>query len=241
MSAAVVTWIFATVWIVIQVAIDQARDPATLQDVYQTFGLSRAGLGEGGWWQLLSYGFVHGGWIHLGMNLVLWGLMAPGLEWMGGWRLLAATWFFGALGGGLFHLALVPGEADAYLLVGASGGVTAVLLWLTGVAPEAKVPLLPVRGRSLGRGVILASGLLAALHPSLGVPGLSTVGREIERLAGPAIFNVSHACHFGGAVAGCLVGRWTLRPRVTLAQLQKERARREGRALETAKRRPRDG
>lgn len=239
--AARLTWAFAGVWLLVQAAVDRADDPEMLLDVYRTFGLSREGLADGGWWQLLSYGFVHGGWVHLGMNLLLWGLMAPGLEWMGGWRLLAATWFFGTLGGGLCHLALVPGEAEAYLLVGASGGVTAVLLWLTGVAPEAKVPMLPVRGRSLGRGLILASGLLAVLHPNLGVPGLSALGRELERLAGPALFNVSHACHFGGAVAGWLVGKWTLRPRVTLAQLQKERARREGRALEMARRRERGG
>jgi membrane associated rhomboid family serine protease len=37
---------------------------------------------------------------------------------------------------------------------------------------------------------------------------------------------MGHACHFGGALAGWLYGRWMLRQRVTLEKLRRDRARR---------------
>jgi membrane associated rhomboid family serine protease len=46
---------------------------------------------------------------------------------------------------------------------------------------------------------------------------------------GSWIFEIGHACHLGGGLAGWLMGLWILRPRITLEELQKERARREAR------------
>jgi membrane associated rhomboid family serine protease len=42
-------------------------------------------------------------------------------------------------------------------------------------------------------------------------------------------FRIGHACHFGGGLAGWIYGRWLLRPRVSLKQLERSRARRETR------------
>jgi membrane associated rhomboid family serine protease len=40
-------------------------------------------------------------------------------------------------------------------------------------------------------------------------------------------FDLGHACHFGGGVAGWLYGRWLLRPRVSLERLRRDRERHE--------------
>ena len=85
----------------------------------------------------------------------------------------------------------------------------------------------------LGLGLILGSAILAALHPGLGIPVLAQIGGLVEARIGP-ITSIGHACHLGGGIAGWLAGRWVLRPRVTLAQLQRQRAAREGRSLETS-------
>jgi membrane associated rhomboid family serine protease len=129
----------------------------------------------------------------------------------------------GWLSGGLFHLMLC-GKGTADPLVGISGGVAALLLWLTGVSPGSRMWPLAVSGRNLGIGVLLASGILALMNPKLGIPYLSHWGAMLGRFADE---QVSHACHFGGAIVGWAAARWALRPRVTLAKLQKERARRE--------------
>ena len=71
------------------------------------------------------------------------------------------------------------------------------------------------------------------MHPGLGIPGLGWVGGWFEARMGP-ITSIGHACHLGGGVVGWLAGRWVLRPRVTLEQLQRQRAAREGRSMESS-------
>ena len=44
---------------------------------------------------------------------------------------------------------------------------------------------------------------------------------------GEGIFVISHACHFGGALAGWVLARKFLVPGPSLADLQRDRARRE--------------
>jgi len=42
--------------------------------------LSLEGLQLGAWWQCLSFQFLHGGWIHLAMNLLLLHSLGPVME-----------------------------------------------------------------------------------------------------------------------------------------------------------------
>ena len=106
-------------------------------------------------------------------------------------------------------------EPGAFLvLVGASGGIFALILWLTTMSPQSRMLLLPLSARNLGLGLLIASGALAVATPWLPAGSLP----------------VSHSCHFGGALAGWLFARRAMRSPVTLADLQKARARRESRA-----------
>jgi membrane associated rhomboid family serine protease len=86
----------------------------------------------------------------------------------------------------------------------------------------------PLSAKNLGLGILLAALILALINPALNLPGLSSLGNALEDHGMGSWFQIGHACHFGGALAGWIYGRWILRPRVTLASLRQDRARREG-------------
>jgi membrane associated rhomboid family serine protease len=223
LAAARATLVAVAVLVLIQTALEMAGGFSGRPDLYVKFGLSRQGLTDGLFWQPFSYALIHGNWVHLMINA--FGLLAigPRIERIGGRRLFLILLIVGWLAGGLVHL-LLGGGGVMTPLVGISGGVVALLLWLTGVSPGSRMWPLAVSGKNLGIGILLASAVLAVLNPSLGIPVLSDWGKLLGRYVDGS---VSHACHLGGALVGWGLARWTLRPRVTLAKLQKERARRE--------------
>jgi membrane associated rhomboid family serine protease len=179
-------------------------------EVYQALGLSRDGIRKGWAWQIASHALIHGVWWHALLNVLM--LIGTGarVERIDGWKTAAKVFIAGSLAGGVAFLFL-PLPTPDMVLVGASGGIFALLLWLTTVSPKSRMLLLPLSAKNLGLGLLIASGILAV--------GLSW-------LPGGSL-PVSHACHFGGGLAGWLIARRSIRPLVTLADLQKARARRE--------------
>lgn len=224
LAAARLSYVLLLVWIA--VAVMMAALGERKWDAYFQFGLSREGVADGRVWQFVSYGFLHGNGAHLILNAVALVLVGMRLERIGGAALLARLMLAGILAGGWFHLMLGgPGEEGrANVLVGGSGGVVAGVLYLTGVSPGSRMWPLPISGRNLGRGLLGASLILVLCNPALDLPGLSRLGEWAGHWVGAS----SHACHLGGGLAGWAYARWMLRPRVTLARLQRERERREG-------------
>ncbi len=163
-------------------------------------------------WRIATYAFVHGNTVHLALNLAGLLIIGPKVERIGGFATLMKVFFAGAFIGGVAHLVLAPPEQRGIPLVGASGGITALLLWLTTASPDAKTWPVKVSGRSLGLGVILAEACLLAGAWLL---------REED--FGP----IAHACHLGGAIIGWAMARRLLRSSPKLEDLRKERARRE--------------
>lgn len=219
-----VAWLLAALLLLVQLILVRVPTPQAQLEWFERFGLSRSGLVSGRWYELLTHAFLHANWAHLGMNAlaVLW--FGAGIEWTAGRRNALLVFLAGVLLGGIAHAALVPTNAPASLLVGASGGVMAMFVYLAGLMPDARVRWLGLSFGNIGLGVLIASGLLALMLPTLGVPLASEFGRMLEP---SGVFQIGHACHFGGALAGWLAARWTLRPRVDLRQLQRERERRE--------------
>ena len=191
---------------------------------YQNLGLERAAFLAGKIWQVVTYAFLHGGWWHAGLNALFVFLIGSRVEHIAGRAAMLRVVAAGILGGGVGHLLLGAG-----LLVGMSGACIALLLLLTTLSPQSRMMPLPVSGRSLGFGILLAALLLALVNPQLGAPGFSEIGRTMERQGLGSWFQIGHACHFGGGLAGWIYGRWILRPRVTLESLRRDRARREAR------------
>jgi membrane associated rhomboid family serine protease len=197
--------------------------PQRVPEWFLTLGLRRSDVLAGRWWQLGTHALLHGSWAHVILNALMLWMLGARIE-----RILGRAGFFkvlaaGVLGGACGHLLLAPGAA-ASPLVGISGGCMALLLALTTLSPDSRMMPLPVSGRSLGRGVLLAGALLVLLDPGLGVPGLAALGRW---LGVDGLMRIGHACHLGGAVAGWLYARRLLRPAPSLAQLRADRQRRE--------------
>lgn len=167
--------------------------PQYESSVFMLFGLSGEGLRSGFYWQPLTHMFLHGNLLHLLMNMIALWFAGRAVEiWLGPWRFLA-IFFVGGILGGFLQIYSFPGG----FLIGASGGVCAVLLAFTSLEPEMPITallffVLPVRVRAkfLGYGVILVSLLL----PLLGLDP-----------------HVGHFAHLGGALVGFFYGTWLRR------------------------------
>jgi len=218
------SWSFAILILTIQLIVTVAggKDGQSAGTWFQVFGLSREGFLSGKVWQIVTYGFLHGGWWHAGLNAVFILLIGSRIEHMAGRSAVVKATIVGIIVGGVFHLMLASG-----LLVGISGGCMALLLLLTTLSPQSRMMPLPVSGRSLGLGIMAAELILALIDPALGIPGLSLPGRWLLDSGMRSWFQMGHACHFGGGLAGWLLGRWVLRPRTTLDRLRRDRLRRE--------------
>lgn len=156
----------------------------------EVFGLSRVGLAAGFLWQPVTHMFFHGNLFHLIVNLVALYFAGRVVElWLGSARFLTVYFLGGIVGGLLQVLSISSGN-----LIGASGGVCAILLVFTTLEPEMEITALiffviPVRLRAkyLGWGIIAISVLL----PLLGWDG-----------------SVGHLAHLGGALTGLAYAFW---------------------------------
>lgn len=222
LAHAPVSWAFACGTLGIQALVGFGGGIDALGFWYENLGLSREGFLSGKVWQILSYGFLHGGWVHAVVNALFVLVIGSRVEDMAGRPMTAKVLLAGILGGGAAHLALGSG-----LLVGLSGGCLALLLLLTTLSPQSRMFPIPVTARSLGLGILLAEGLMALVNPASGWPVFSDLGRWLVGHGMASWFDFGHACHLGGGLAGWICGRWILRPRVTLERLRQDRVRRE--------------
>jgi membrane associated rhomboid family serine protease len=189
---------------------------------FEALGLSRAEFLTGKIWQPLTYGLLHGAWWHAGLNALFVLLIGSRIEYICGRAILLKAILGGVVSGGFMHLLLGSG-----LLVGLSGGCMALLILLTTLSPQSKMFPLPISGKSLGLGILIAELMLAMIDPALGLPGFAAIGKIVVSNGFGSWFEMGHACHFGGGLAGWACGRWMLRPRVSLDRLRRDRARRE--------------
>lgn len=168
-------------------------------DVFKYFALSLEGLKEGYVWQLLTYGFMHGGLfmqgglLHLVFNV--WAIYVFGteVEQSVGRRSFLALYFASILVGGLFQVTagLVMGGAFAATVVGASAAAFALASAFAVLFPDRMLLLffiLPVKAKYL----LLISALLT-----------------VYGLMFPA-GNIAHAAHLGGMVTGLMFVRYAI-------------------------------
>lgn len=148
-------------------------------------------------WQLLTYGFLHGNYVHLIFNMLALYFFGPPLEYTWGERRFLAYFMVCIVGAGLTHLgmqALAPLGGGP--TIGASGGVYGLLLGYGMLFPNQRVMLLfppiPMRARTLA---IVFGGL----ELFMGVTGTQD--------------GVAHFAHLGGMLFGFGMiqywrGRW---------------------------------
>lgn len=212
-------------------AVERSGGPEYVADLFIQLGLTWSGVQGGKLWQVISYALLHANWFHLLANVLMLWLIGGRVIHILGYRGWVKIIFFGVLSGGVLHVGtsffLTHYGFQEFRLVGISGACYALLLTLTTLSPESKMWPVPISGKNLGLGLILCELLLWLMRPELGIPVLSGLGQQMVNHGGGDIFQISHACHFGGAMAGWLIARRMLAPAPSLEQLQKMRAKRE--------------
>ena len=161
------------------------------------FALSVGGLRHGFVWQLLTYQFMHGGWLHLLLNC--WAIYVFGREveeTLGRNRFLTLYFTSGVIGGLFQALAgVLLGGAFAAPVVGASAGAFGLVAAYATLYPERPLMLLlffiiPVSMRA--KFLLLFSALLAVFG-----------------LVFP-MDNIAHAAHLGGMLTGLVFVRYAV-------------------------------
>ncbi|MGH7713881.1 MAG: rhomboid family intramembrane serine protease [Gemmatimonadaceae bacterium] len=151
--------------------------------VQQALGFSSRALATS-WWTVVTYMFVHGGFLHLALNMYTLYLFGPRVEraWSAGE--FTRYYVLCGLGGWLFHLLFAR---DA-LLIGASAAVLGVMLAYAMRWPNDEVYLfgvMPVKVKWL-------VGIMAVANVVAGIQGASDQT------------GVAYLAHVGGLAAGWL-------------------------------------
>ncbi|MBV8449293.1 MAG: rhomboid family intramembrane serine protease [Hyphomicrobiales bacterium] len=155
---------------------------AGLQTLVALGGLSHPLVAAGQWYRLLSSAFLHLNLFHLVMNGFCLYLAGRVLETLVGRGWLAVIFIIGALGGSAASLLINPPNL---LSVGASGAIMALF---------AAMYVMSFRFEKIAR-TQLQSRALGVLVPSL-VPLGASIGSG----------RVDYGAHFGGGVAGVMLG-----------------------------------
>jgi membrane associated rhomboid family serine protease len=143
-------------------------------------------------WQLVTYSFLHGGLLHLAVNMI--GLVSFGREleaWWGTGPFLR-FWFASVLTAALVQLAVTASSGAIAPTVGASGGLYGLLLGFAMMFPRRRIMLLipPIPMPAW-----LFVMLFGALELYLGVSGTAT--------------GIAHFAHLGGMLGGFwMMRRW---------------------------------
>jgi membrane associated rhomboid family serine protease len=143
-------------------------------------------------WQLVTYSFLHGGGLHLGLNLFAIWMFGADVERVWGSKRMLAAYFAAVLTGAIAQtLSVVMSGEMGGPVVGASAGVFGLLLCFGMLFPRRRIllifPPIPMQARTF---VIV----YAALELFLGVTGTAE--------------GVAHFAHLGGLVGGWLVYRY---------------------------------
>lgn len=152
-------------------------------------------------WQLVSYGFLHGGLTHLLFNMFALWMFGVQIENTWGSRRFAFYYFACVIGAGLVQLAATAASPVAAPTIGASGGVFGILLAFGMLFPNQIIVLLfppiPMKAKWL----VIGYGVLEFFFATSGSqPG------------------VANAAHLGGMLFGLVLilywrGKLPIQPR----------------------------
>jgi len=140
-------------------------------------------------WQLVTYGFLHGGLAHIFFNMFALYMFGSDVERLFGSRFFLAYYFVSVIAAGVCHLVVSSWMGAApYPTVGASGGIYGLLLAFAVYFPQRRVLLIflpiPMPAR-----VFVA--IFALVELAFGVTGTQS--------------GVAHFAHLGGMAGGWLM------------------------------------
>lgn len=138
-------------------------------------------------WQPVTYMFLHAGFWHVGLNMLMLWMFGSELERIWGYREFLRYYFITGIGAGLFSLipylmAVLTGSGAVPSIIGASGAVYAILLAYAMTYPERRVYVyffMPIKVKYL----MLIMGIITFMSVGNGD-------------------GISHITHLGGLVVG---------------------------------------
>jgi membrane associated rhomboid family serine protease len=139
-------------------------------------------------WQVVTYGFLHGGLTHLLFNMFALYMFGGALEQVVGPRRYTAYYLVSVVAAAITQLVVMSFAREIYPTVGASGGVFGLLLAYAVYFPNNRVFFLLVPFPIKARVFVL---IYAALELFLGVTGTQE--------------GVAHFAHLGGLIGGALM------------------------------------
>ena len=148
-------------------------------------------------WTLVTYMFLHGGFWHLGFNMLVLYFFGPRLESRLGSRVFLQLYFFSGLVAGLVSVIvpfLLPTFSTMTAVVGASGALYGVLLAFAHYWPDERILIIPIPVPIKIRTMILLATLIAVGGIALEVAG------SPQRIA--------HHAHLGGFLGAWLLMKW---------------------------------
>jgi membrane associated rhomboid family serine protease len=174
------------------VFVAQLLMPLRLEQIFvKFFGLSVEGIMNGWLWQFVTYGLLHGGFLHLFLNMLGLFFLGPELERHMGTRTFLLMFVFCCVLGGLGWLALMyPYEG---ICVGASGGIFGLIGAFAGLFPNRQLTLLIF----FVLPVTMPAWLMAVLFGLL----------QLAYLFNPGPSGIAYAAHLAGGIAGFLFTR----------------------------------
>ncbi|CAH1112650.1 unnamed protein product [Psylliodes chrysocephalus] len=143
-------------------------------------------------WRFFTYMFVHIGYMHLVINLSVQLCLGVPLEMVHKWKRILVVYFSGVIAGSLCTSVVDP----TTFLAGASGGVYALL--------TAHIGTICMNWREMEFPIIQLLVFLAIVSMDVGTSIYNRYFLHLEE-------NIGYAAHFGGALAGLLVGIWNLK------------------------------
>lgn len=187
----------ATVGLIVSLAIIFVLQRTVLPPdfTFRYLALSLPGILHGFVWELLTYQFLHAGWLHLIFNCLVIYVFGRELEWVLGKTRFFTLYLLSGITGGLLQMLgakIWPGHLGG-AVVGASAGGFGLLAAFAMRDPSRQLMMLlyfilPIRIRA--RWLLIFSIVMAVL----GIAFPNSV------LGG----NVAHAAHLGGILAGVL-------------------------------------
>ncbi len=150
-------------------------------------------------WQLLSYGFLHGGFNHIFFNMfALWMFGLP-IERTWGTKRFVEYYFICIIGAGLIQLLVQYLSGSVYPTIGASGAVFGLLLAYGVTFPNNKLIMIFFPVPIKAKWFVLIYG---AAELVFGVTGMMP--------------QIAHYAHLGGLIFGAgLLWWWGWRPHMT--------------------------
>ena len=187
-----------------------------------TFALSPDGIRSGEVWQFFTYMFLHGGLLHLVLNMFVLFMMGPEAERGMGWRQFSFMYILSGVLAGVGWLMISAGDSEVFC-VGASGAIFGIIGAFAALSPRREITVLllfvyqvPMKARTL----------------AFFLGGLEILFLVFQPFGG----GVANAAHLGGGVAGYVYVFWMLRMNPAAVGKHREAATRDrGRAFSLRK------